>query len=73
MARMVGNNETAFDSTRSQFWVVDANVSGRPNCSNLNMQILTLLLIGPAATYYWGQLSGLPWMGSEPNLFLFGI
>lgn len=26
MARMLGNNETAFDSARSQFWVVDAKV-----------------------------------------------
>ncbi|KAK8593156.1 hypothetical protein V6N13_043233 [Hibiscus sabdariffa] len=25
MARMLGNNETAFDSAKSQFWVVDAN------------------------------------------------
>ncbi|KAJ4727330.1 Malic enzyme [Melia azedarach] len=25
MARMLGNNESAFDSARSQFWVVDAN------------------------------------------------
>lgn len=25
MARMLGNNETAFDSARSQFWVVDAH------------------------------------------------
>lgn len=28
MARMLGNNETAFDSASSQFWVVDAKVSG---------------------------------------------
>lgn len=27
MARMLGNNEVAFESARSQFWVVDANVS----------------------------------------------
>lgn len=26
MARMLGNNETAFDSAQSQFWVVDAQV-----------------------------------------------
>lgn len=26
MARMLGNNESAFDSARSQFWVVDAKV-----------------------------------------------
>lgn len=26
MARMLGNNESAFESARSQFWVVDANV-----------------------------------------------
>lgn len=25
MARMIGNNESAFESARSQFWVVDAN------------------------------------------------
>lgn len=29
MARMLGNNETAFKSAGSQFWVVDANVSSR--------------------------------------------
>lgn len=27
MARMLGNNESAFESARSQFWVVDAKVS----------------------------------------------
>lgn len=27
MARMLGNTEHAFDSAKSQFWVVDANVS----------------------------------------------
>ena len=27
MARMLGNNESAFDSAGSQFWVVDAKVS----------------------------------------------
>lgn len=27
MARMLGNNEYAFESARSQFWVVDAKVS----------------------------------------------
>lgn len=27
MARMLGNNESAFDSALRQFWVVDANVS----------------------------------------------
>ena len=27
MARMLGNNESAFESARSQFWVVDAMVS----------------------------------------------
>lgn len=29
MARMLGNNEAAFESARSQFWVVDAMVSKR--------------------------------------------
>ena len=32
MARMLGDNETAFDSASSQFWVVDAKVSNC-NCS----------------------------------------
>lgn len=27
MARMLGNNELAFEGARSQFWVVDAKVS----------------------------------------------
>jgi len=27
MARTLGNNEDAFESARSQFWVVDVNVS----------------------------------------------
>jgi len=27
MARMLGNNEVAFESARSQFWIVDAHVS----------------------------------------------
>ena len=27
MARMLGNNEAAFEAASSQFWVVDANVS----------------------------------------------
>lgn len=27
MARMLGNNESAFESAKSQFWVVDAMVS----------------------------------------------
>lgn len=27
MARMLGNNELAFESAGSQFWVVDAKVS----------------------------------------------
>jgi hypothetical protein len=27
MARMLGNNEVAFESARSQFWIVDALVS----------------------------------------------
>jgi hypothetical protein len=27
MARMLGNNKVAFESARSQFWIVDANVS----------------------------------------------
>lgn len=27
MARMLGNNKSAFESARSQFWVVDAMVS----------------------------------------------
>jgi hypothetical protein len=27
MARMLGNNESAFESAGSQFWVVDAKVS----------------------------------------------
>ncbi|KAF9617417.1 hypothetical protein IFM89_036338 [Coptis chinensis] len=34
MARMLGNNESAFESARSQFWVVDANgliTEGRKN------------------------------------------
>lgn len=26
MARMLGNNESAFESSRSQFWLVDAKV-----------------------------------------------
>jgi len=26
MARMLGNNEVAFESAKSQFWVVDAKV-----------------------------------------------
>jgi hypothetical protein len=26
MARMLGNNEVAFESARSQFWIVDAHV-----------------------------------------------
>lgn len=38
MARMLGNNETAFDSARSQFWVVDAKVSVCPSYSNLNTE-----------------------------------
>ena len=29
MKRMLGNNESAFDSARSQFWVVDAKVSNQ--------------------------------------------
>ena len=29
MARMLGNNESAFDSAGSQFWVVDAKVSNQ--------------------------------------------
>ena len=29
MARMLGNNESAFDSAGSQFWVVDAEVSNQ--------------------------------------------
>ena len=27
MARMLGNNDVAFESARSQFWIVDAHVS----------------------------------------------
>ena len=27
MARMLGNSEVAFESARSQFWIVDAHVS----------------------------------------------
>jgi len=26
MARMLGNNDVAFESARSQFWIVDAHV-----------------------------------------------
>lgn len=29
MARLLGNTESAFESARSQFWVVDAMVCGR--------------------------------------------
>ena len=35
MARMLGNTEVAFESARSQFWVVDANVSNLIQCSVL--------------------------------------
>lgn len=39
MARMLGDTETAFDSARSQFWVVDAKVSCCINDSvNFQMQ-----------------------------------
>jgi hypothetical protein len=44
MARMLGNNESAFESARSQFWVVDAEVSS-------NSQILS------SATLLWGDKS----------------
>lgn len=44
MARMLGNNESAFESARSQFWVVDAKVSS-------NSQILL------SATMLWGDES----------------
>jgi hypothetical protein len=30
MARMLGNNDVAFESARSQFWIVDAHVSWIP-------------------------------------------
>lgn len=35
MARMLGNNESAFGSARSQFWVVDAKVRNYTCCPNL--------------------------------------
>lgn len=34
MKRMLGNNESAFDSARSQFWVVDAKVSNQISFSS---------------------------------------
>ncbi|KAK9102873.1 hypothetical protein Sjap_020127 [Stephania japonica] len=40
MARMLGNNESAFESARSQFWVVDANGLITENRSNIDPDAL---------------------------------
>ncbi|XP_068650083.1 NAD-dependent malic enzyme 62 kDa isoform, mitochondrial-like [Aristolochia californica] len=40
MARMLGNNETAFQSARSQFWVVDANGLITEDRSNIDPEAL---------------------------------
>ena len=45
MARMLGNNKTAFDSAKSQFWVVDANVSSIISENSRNFQIVSCAFI----------------------------
>ncbi|KAK9142893.1 hypothetical protein Syun_012293 [Stephania yunnanensis] len=40
MARMLGNNDSAFESARSQFWVVDANGLITENRSNIDPDVL---------------------------------
>lgn len=47
MARFLGNNESAFESARSQFWVVDAKVRSHIQISQvIKLSIIVLQLSG---------------------------